>query len=44
MKILSLALCKNTGRFNDSAHEDQFNENIMCFTHNPKTEVKNRYS
>lgn len=44
MKILSLVLCKNTGRFNGSAHQDQFNENIMRFTRNPKTQVKNRYS
>lgn len=34
-------LCKNTGRFNGNAHEDQWKENIVRFTRNPKTEVKN---
>lgn len=43
-KILSLILCKNTGRFNGSAHEDQCKENIVRFTRHPKPGSKTKYS
>lgn len=43
-KILSLMLCKNTGRFNGSAHEDQCNENIVRFTRHLKPGSQTKYS
>lgn len=33
-------LCKNTGRFNVSTHEDQVNENIVNVTRDANRKIK----